>query len=102
MIKEEEADSAIPDLRAAAEAGASWAKNSSQLDGKEAGEVGKEAGKPCVPMIMHIDLPEPLSQKTLILGEPVLQKYYTAFDAAAPRVGFVAAKHADPIVPIVY
>jgi len=28
----------------------------------------------CVPMLMHMDLPLPLSPKTLILGEPVLQK----------------------------
>ncbi|OLP96563.1 hypothetical protein AK812_SmicGene21194 [Symbiodinium microadriaticum] len=27
-----------------------------------------------VPMLMHIDLPEPLHPKTLILGEPVLQR----------------------------
>jgi len=50
----------------------------------------------CVPMLMHIDLPLPLSPKTLILGEPVLQKYYTIFDASKPRVGFVPARHAAP------
>lgn len=48
----------------------------------------------CVPMLMHIDLPEPLHPKTLILGEPVLQRYYTVFDARAPKVGFAAARDA--------
>eukprot|EP00933_Yihiella_yeosuensis_P046312 TRINITY_DN4182_c0_g1_i2.p1 TRINITY_DN4182_c0_g1~~TRINITY_DN4182_c0_g1_i2.p1 ORF type:complete len:540 (+),score=97.08 TRINITY_DN4182_c0_g1_i2:275-1894(+) len=47
----------------------------------------------CVPMVMHIDLPEPLHPRTLILGEPVLQRFYTVFDATVPRVGFVEARH---------
>lgn len=42
----------------------------------------------CIPMLMHIDLPPPIGPNTLILGEPVLQKYYTAFDAGATRIGF--------------
>lgn len=46
----------------------------------------------CVPMLMHIDLPEPLGAKTMILGEPVLQRYYTAFDAGAKRIGFATAR----------
>jgi len=46
----------------------------------------------CVPMLMHIDLPEPLGSKTMILGEPVLQRYYTAFDAGAKRIGFATAR----------
>jgi len=46
----------------------------------------------CIPMLMHIDLPPPLSAKTLILGEPVLQRYYTAFDAGAKRIGFAMAR----------
>mmetsp|Transcript_16734 Transcript_16734/g.29272 ORF Transcript_16734/g.29272 Transcript_16734/m.29272 type:complete len:535 (-) Transcript_16734:130-1734(-) len=48
----------------------------------------------CVPMVMHIDLPPPLHPRTLILGEPVLQRYYTVFDATVPRVGFAKAHHA--------
>lgn len=44
----------------------------------------------CVPMLMYMDLGAPLHRKTLLLGEPVLQKYYTAFDMDphSPRVGF--------------
>lgn len=48
----------------------------------------------CVPMVMHIDLPPPLHPRTLILGEPVLQRYYTVFDAStSPKVGFAPALH---------
>lgn len=54
----------------------------------------EEAAPYCVPMMMEIDLPRPLSPKTLILGEPVLQRYYTVFEAGArPRVGFGEARH---------
>lgn len=48
----------------------------------------------CMPMMMQIDLPEPLGPKLFILGEPVLQRYYTGFDSKAARVGFALAKHA--------
>lgn len=47
----------------------------------------------CVPMVMFIDLPEPLHPRTLILGEPVLQRYYTVFDANRRQVGFAPALH---------
>mmetsp|Transcript_42494 Transcript_42494/g.74544 ORF Transcript_42494/g.74544 Transcript_42494/m.74544 type:complete len:554 (+) Transcript_42494:208-1869(+) len=49
---------------------------------------GAKSENACIPMLMHIDLPPPIGPKTLILGEPVLQKYYTAFDAGAKRIGF--------------
>jgi len=64
---------------------------------EETEEVELEDGldKSCIPMLMHIDLPEPLSAKTLILGEPVLQKYYTVFDGLPPRVGFALAHHVE-------
>jgi len=55
-----------------------------------------EEAASCIPMLMFMDLPEPLSPKTLILGEPVLQKYYTVFDALVPRIGFAAAHHVQP------
>jgi len=47
----------------------------------------------CVPMIMDIDLPAPLGPRTLILGEVVLQRYLTVFDAVNRRVGFGLAHH---------
>lgn len=51
----------------------------------------------CVPMMMLMDLPEPLGPKLFILGEPVLQRYYTGFDSKNHRVGFALAKHAKPV-----
>jgi len=48
----------------------------------------------CIPMLMFIDLPPPLGPKLWILGEPVLQKYYTAFDGENHRVGLGKARHA--------
>lgn len=54
----------------------------------------------CVPMLMHMDLPTPLSAKTLILGEPVLQRYYTVFDGSVPRVGFAEAFHVEKKVAV--
>jgi hypothetical protein len=47
----------------------------------------------CRPMLMALDMPEPLGPKLFILGEPVLRKYYTVYDAHAKRVGFGRAKH---------
>eukprot|EP00418_Pyrodinium_bahamense_P039565 CAMPEP_0179187324 /NCGR_PEP_ID=MMETSP0796-20121207/92951_1 /TAXON_ID=73915 /ORGANISM="Pyrodinium bahamense, Strain pbaha01" /LENGTH=641 /DNA_ID=CAMNT_0020891391 /DNA_START=77 /DNA_END=2002 /DNA_ORIENTATION=+ len=47
----------------------------------------------CIPMLMTLDLPEPLGPKLFILGEPVLRKYYTVFDAHRKRVGFGRARH---------
>mmetsp|Transcript_121116 Transcript_121116/g.353928 ORF Transcript_121116/g.353928 Transcript_121116/m.353928 type:complete len:455 (-) Transcript_121116:188-1552(-) len=66
----------------------------------EALQGGVEPTSGCVPMLMYIDLPPPMSARTIILGEPVLQKYYTAFHSGGPRVGFVAAKHAAPDTPL--
>jgi len=50
----------------------------------------------CIPMMMRMDMPAPMSPKTLILGEPVLQKYYTVFDGLPPRIGFALAHHVVP------
>merc|ERR1719498_406567 len=47
----------------------------------------------CKPMLMSMDLPEPLGPKLFILGEPVLRKYYSVYDAKEKRVGFSRARH---------
>mmetsp|Transcript_1453 Transcript_1453/g.3318 ORF Transcript_1453/g.3318 Transcript_1453/m.3318 type:complete len:537 (-) Transcript_1453:88-1698(-) len=81
-------------------------KGTPAADGEAfAADVGPGDGasgvrRSCVPMLMHIDLPEPLSPKTLILGEPVLQKYYAVFDGVAPRVGLARAQHVRPRTPL--
>ncbi|CAJ1406228.1 unnamed protein product [Effrenium voratum] len=48
----------------------------------------------CKPMLMVMDLPEPIGPKLFILGEPVLKKFYTVYDAESKRIGFGRAKHA--------
>lgn len=52
----------------------------------------------CRPMLMTMDLPEPLGPKLFILGEPVLRKYYTIYDAKAARVAFGKARHDPPSI----
>jgi len=47
----------------------------------------------CKPMLMSMDLPAPLGPKLFILGEPILRKYYTVYDAHEKRVGFARARH---------
>lgn len=47
----------------------------------------------CKPTLMTLDLPEPLGPKLFILGEPVLRKYYTVYDAKQKRVGIGRAWH---------
>jgi len=51
----------------------------------------------CKPMLMSMDLPEPIGPKLFVLGEPVLRKYYTVYDADLnhPRIGFSKAMHAE-------
>jgi hypothetical protein len=71
-------------------AGASVPTKSSAEEDEEV-EVHKNR---CIPMLMEMNLPEPLRPKTLILGEPVLQRYYAVFDAGdVPRVGFGEVMH---------
>lgn len=50
----------------------------------------------CKPMLMSMDLPAPLGPKLFILGEPVLRKYYSVYDAKAKQVGFGRARHSYP------
>lgn len=49
----------------------------------------------CRPMLMSLDMPEPLGPKLFVLGEPVLRKYYTVYDGGEKRVGFARARHHD-------
>jgi len=47
----------------------------------------------CFPLLMTLELEEPLGPKLFILGEPVLRKYYTVYDARLKRIGFGRAVH---------
>lgn len=59
-------------------------------------EASPQLLRRCRPMLMTMDLPAPLGPKLFILGEPVLRKYYTAYDVKAKRVGFGRARHQLP------
>ena len=47
----------------------------------------------CKPQLMVTDLQPPLGPKLFILGEPVLKKFYSVYDAERKRIGFGLAKH---------
>jgi len=84
------ADYARPEMASEELRAAANAASASAAGGEVAANFSLQGA--CVPMLMHIDLPEPLGSKTMILGEPVLQRYYTAFDAGASRIGFATAR----------
>merc|ERR1719188_2129008 len=79
----------------AAGAAAASAVSSARISAEAVERTIQKKATPCVPMLMRLDLPEPLGAKTLVLGEPVLRKYFTAFDAGAQRVGFADAVHGE-------
>jgi len=47
----------------------------------------------CFPLLMTLQMPEPLGPKLFILGEPVLRKYYSVYDGERKRVGLGRAFH---------
>jgi len=51
----------------------------------------------CRGLLLPVDMPA-IAPKVFLFGEPVLQKYYTAFDAEKFSVGFAPAKHDQEIV----
>merc|ERR1712151_636937 len=63
------------------------------INGLSSEEAAPVREATCYPTLMPIDLPEPLGPKLFILGEPVLQKYYTVYDWGEQRIGFGLALH---------
>eukprot|EP00747_Dinoflagellata_sp_TGD_P148000 gnl/TRDRNA2_/TRDRNA2_176872_c14_seq17.p1 gnl/TRDRNA2_/TRDRNA2_176872_c14~~gnl/TRDRNA2_/TRDRNA2_176872_c14_seq17.p1 ORF type:complete len:504 (+),score=85.95 gnl/TRDRNA2_/TRDRNA2_176872_c14_seq17:155-1666(+) len=45
----------------------------------------------CNPRLMPVKLPAPLGPNLFLLGEPVLHRYYTAYDWAKLQIGFALA-----------
>lgn len=56
--------------------------------GSTTDENGMLTTRQCKPMMMSMRPLPQLGAKVLILGEPIMRKYYTVFDASARRVGF--------------
>eukprot|EP00927_Polykrikos_kofoidii_P073152 TRINITY_DN69224_c0_g1_i1.p1 TRINITY_DN69224_c0_g1~~TRINITY_DN69224_c0_g1_i1.p1 ORF type:complete len:603 (+),score=77.89 TRINITY_DN69224_c0_g1_i1:89-1897(+) len=50
----------------------------------------------CRPLLMTVDMGEPMPPKLFILGEPALQKFYTVYDLDSKRIGFGRAKQELP------
>lgn len=48
---------------------------------------GQAVERYCRPRLMPVNLPAPVGPHLFILGEPVLQRYYTVFDWAGQNVG---------------
>jgi hypothetical protein len=67
--------------------------STNQITAGADGEVAEL--RTCTPRLMPVNLPEPLGPKLFILGEPVLQKYYTVYDVANKMVGFGLSANND-------
>jgi hypothetical protein len=50
-------------------------------------EDGEQVERYCRPRLMPVNLPAPVGPHLFILGEPVLQRYYTVFDWKGPSIG---------------
>lgn len=46
----------------------------------------------CRSLLLPLDIKEPLGPKVFIFGEPMLKRYYTAYDFAKTQVGFAMAR----------
>jgi hypothetical protein len=78
--------------------GSRFVKGTSEDGSEEAGLFETTASPKqdmCKPMMMSMELPEPVGPKLFVLGEPVLRKYYTVFDAAKNKIGFGIASPAS-------
>jgi len=47
----------------------------------------------CTPKLLPVSWPAPVGPNVFILGEPLLQRYYTVFDWGGQRAGFGLAAH---------
>jgi len=69
----------------------------SRLRGAAPGPVPVAAGARCTPKLLPLSWPKPVGPDVFILGEPLLQRYYTVFDWEGLRIGFGrAAGRAGP------
>jgi len=68
-------------------------ESANQITASADGQVAQL--RTCTPRLMPVNLPAPLGPKLFILGEPVLQKYYTVYDVAKGQVGFALSANND-------
>lgn len=60
------------------------------------GELAPPSDLLCTPKLLPVSWPAPVGPNVFILGEPVLQRYYTVFDWVGERTGFALANHLRP------
>jgi hypothetical protein len=56
---------------------------------------GQEPSKSCRPRLYPVSMPQGFSPNTFVLGEPVLLRYYTVFEAEKQRIGFGLAANSE-------
>jgi hypothetical protein len=65
-------------------------------DGSDAG-TGASAGRKredrCTPKLLPVSLNDSIGPNVFVLGEPILQRYYTVYDWSGLRAGFGLAAH---------
>lgn len=87
-----DADELTEDAATAVLAGDAPSKVDSSIEHTGVSNGNHDAAS-CHPTLMPIDLAPPLGPKLFIFGEPVLRKYYTAYDWAQKQIGFGLAAH---------
>lgn len=60
--------------------------------GRQLPNSTEEPSSTCRPRLMPVSMPQEFGKHVFILGEPLLQRYYAAFDHGALRVGFGLAQ----------
>jgi hypothetical protein len=61
------------------------------------GADGNEVDRYCRPRLMPVNLPAPVGPHLFILGEPVLQRYYTVFDWKGLSIGLGLSSSAQNV-----
>lgn len=60
------------------------------------GTAASQRQQRCQPRLMPVSMKRPLGPNLFILGEPVLQRYYTMYDTKKQQVGFGRARRRRP------
>lgn len=61
---------------------------STEKEEEDEEEPEQEIPRVCRPRVVGVSMPPEIGDKTFILGQSVLHRYYTVFDFDGPRVGF--------------
>lgn len=76
------------------------ASSAAQVSAPEEAVGHERVQRFCRPRMMPVRLPPPLGPKLFILGEPLLHRYYTAYDWAGKQVGFGLSNTRQNTMPL--